>query len=100
MFQSSQTAYLPCDSLHHLKAIRFGKENENVAAQLYVKYQNSHGSSQTKVFNCGLFINPQFPWLGASPDRLVYAPNATPSTGGLEVKCIESYGSISNEANA
>ena len=79
-----------CDSLHHLKAIRFGKENENVAAQLYVKYQNSHGSSGTKVFNCGLFINPQFPWLGASPDRLVYDPNATPSTGGLEVKCIES----------
>ena len=63
-----------CDSLHHLKAIRFGKENENVTAQLYVKYQNSHGSSGTKVFNCGLFINPQFPWLGASPDRLVTIP--------------------------
>ena len=73
-----------------MKAIRFGKENEDVAAQLYMKYQNSHGSPGTKVLNCGLFINPQFPWLGASPDRLVYDPNATPSIGGLEGKCIES----------
>ena len=28
--------------------------------------------------------------MGASPGRLVYDPNARPSTGGLEVKCIES----------
>ena len=28
--------------------------------------------------------------MGASPDRLVYDPNARPPTGGLEVKCIES----------
>ena len=27
--------------------------------------------------------------MGASPDRLVYDPNAGPPTGGLEVKCIE-----------
>ena len=79
-----------CDSLSHLKAIRFGKENEDVASQLYVQYQNSHGSPGTKVFHCGLVINPHFPWLGASPDRLVYDPNARPPTGGLEVKCIES----------
>lgn len=79
-----------CDSLHHLKAIRFGKENEDVAAQLFMKYQNSYSSSGTKVLNCGLFVNPQFPWLGPSPDSLVYDPNATPSIGGLEVKCIES----------
>lgn len=55
-----------------------------------MQYQNSHGSPGTKVFNCGLLINPNFPWLGTSPDRLVYDPNAKPSTGGLEVKCIES----------
>ena len=79
-----------CDSLSHLKAIRFGKENEDVASQLYVQYQNSHGSPGTKVFHCGLVINPHFPWLGASPDRLVYDHNAWPPTGGLEVKCIES----------
>lgn len=28
--------------------------------------------------------------MGASPGRLVYDPNARPSTGGLEVKCIQS----------
>ena len=79
-----------CNSLSNLKAIKFGKENEEVASQLYMQYQNSHGSPGTKVFNCGLVINPDFPWLEASPDRLVYDPNARPSTGGLEVKCIES----------
>ena len=79
-----------CDSLSHLKAIRFGKESEDVASQLYMQYQNSHGSPGTKAFHCGLVINPDFPWLGASPDRVVYDPNARPSIGGLEVKCIES----------
>ena len=78
-----------CDSLSHLKAIRFGKENEDVASQLYVQNQNSHGSPGTKVFHGGFVINPHFPWLGASPGRLVYDSNAEPSTGGLEVKCIE-----------
>ena len=61
-----------------------------MSAQLYMQYQNSHGSSEAKVFNWGLFINPHFPWLGASPDRLVYDPNARPATGCLKVKCIES----------
>ena len=28
--------------------------------------------------------------MGASPGRLVYDPNVRPSTGGLEVKCIQS----------
>ena len=71
-----------CDSLSHLKALRFGKENEDVVSQLYVQYQNSHCSPGTKVFHCSLVINPHFPWLGASPDRLVYDPNARPPTGG------------------
>lgn len=76
--------------LSDLRPIKYGKENEDVAAQLYVQYQHSHGSPGTKVFNCGLVVNPNFPWLGASPDRVVHDPNATPSVGGLEVKCIES----------
>ena len=49
-----------CDSLSHLKAIRFGKENEDVASQLYMQYQNSHWSPGTKVFHCGLVINHTF----------------------------------------
>jgi len=79
-----------CDSLSHLNAIRFGKENEDVASQLYMQYQNSHGSPGSKVFHCSLVINRHFPWLEASLDRLVYDSNARPSIGGLEVKCIES----------
>ena len=33
-----------------------------------------------------LVVNPSLPWLGASPDGLVYDPNE-PSLGLLEVKC-------------
>lgn len=66
----------------------------------------SHGSPSTTVFNCGLVINPDFPWLGASPDRLAYDPNARPLTGGLEGSEIywictkdNTNGNIENEAN-
>lgn len=35
---------------------------------------------------CGLLVNPAFPWLGASPDRIVYDP-AEHSYGVVEIKC-------------
>ena len=36
---------------------------------------------------CGLVIHPEMPWLGASPDGLVYDPSATPPFGLVEIKC-------------
>lgn len=36
---------------------------------------------------CGLVINPDAPWLGASPDGLVYDPLERPAFGVVEVKC-------------
>ncbi|KAH9361947.1 hypothetical protein HPB48_003644 [Haemaphysalis longicornis] len=38
------------------------------------------------VLPCGLVVNPTFPWLGASSDRLVFDP-AEGSYGVLEIKC-------------
>ena len=35
---------------------------------------------------CGLVIHPEMPWLGASPDGLVYDPSATPPFGLVEIK--------------
>lgn len=38
------------------------------------------------VCGCGLLVNPSFPWLGASPDRIVYDP-VEGSYGVVEIKC-------------
>ncbi|KAJ8368736.1 hypothetical protein SKAU_G00087640 [Synaphobranchus kaupii] len=36
---------------------------------------------------CGLVIHPDAPWLGASPDGVVYDPLERPSFGLVEMKC-------------
>ncbi|XDV26738.1 hypothetical protein PO909_030373 [Leuciscus waleckii] len=36
---------------------------------------------------CGLVVHPDAPWLGASPDGLVYDPLERPSFGLVEMKC-------------
>ena len=37
---------------------------------------------------CGFFVNPNFPWVGASPDFLINDPKEQASSLGLgEVKC-------------
>lgn len=51
------------------------------AAKEYAQYNNVNYSP------CGLVVHPQAPWLGASPDGLVYDPNATPAYGLVEIKC-------------
>ncbi|XP_028422460.1 uncharacterized protein LOC114547326 isoform X3 [Perca flavescens] len=44
-------------------------------------------------YPCGFIIHPDAPWLGSSPDGLVYNPNAEPAFGLLKVKCpnVRSY---------
>lgn len=41
---------------------------------------------EVTVSNCGLLVNPAFPWLGASPDRIAYDPTES-SYGVVEIKC-------------
>ncbi|CAB1351237.1 unnamed protein product [Coregonus sp. 'balchen'] len=36
---------------------------------------------------CGLVIHPDVPWLGASPDGLIYDPMECPPFGLVEIKC-------------
>ncbi|KAJ8252146.1 hypothetical protein COCON_G00214580 [Conger conger] len=36
---------------------------------------------------CGFVIHPDAPWLGSSPDGLIYDPTESPPFGLLEVKC-------------
>ncbi|KAH6933202.1 hypothetical protein HPB50_013442 [Hyalomma asiaticum] len=71
--------------LSRVRAIQYGLRNENVAADRYCSVMKSHGHNVSLRY-CGLFVNPTCPWLGASPDRLIYDPEEA-SYGVLEVKC-------------
>ena len=62
-------------------AIQWGVENEKIALAMYKeKLDNMHS-----VIECGLMINPKWPWLGASPDGLVSHEGKL--VGGVEIKC-------------
>ena len=74
----------------NVSSLNYGRDNEEIVADYYLQYQVRHGHQGIKVFPCGLIVNPNFSWLGASPDRIVYDPTSDPPYGGLEIKCIES----------
>lgn len=60
------------------EAVLFGRDNEDKVIQMYEK------RTSNKVNKCGLFVDTDHPFLGASPDGLV-------SFDGLvEVKCLAS----------
>ena len=62
------------------RAISYGIDNERVAIE---KYEEMSGVT---VQECGIFVEPRWPYLGASPDGLI-------GTEGLvEVKCLYSIG--------
>lgn len=54
---------------------------EPVAIQEYCRVKN------TNYWPCGFIIHPDAPWLGSSPDGLVFDPTESPPFGLLEVKC-------------
>ncbi|KAH9379209.1 hypothetical protein HPB48_018697 [Haemaphysalis longicornis] len=66
------------------KAERYGIANKAIAAKHYEEVLRTMG--HVTVLHCGLLVNPAFPWLGASPHRLVFDP-AEESYGVLEIKC-------------
>ena len=59
-------------------ATSYGKSNEKVAVNLYRQKTKNH------VHPCGLFVNPAYPYLAATPDGKVCDGS---SSGILEVKC-------------
>ena len=56
----------------------YGKNNERNAIEMYIKKTGHH------VHDCGLVVNPKFPFLGATPDGKV-CDNG--KTGLVEIKC-------------
>lgn len=71
--------------LSRVRAILYGRKNEPHAAERYISVMKSAGHS-ISVQHCGLVVNPSCPWLGASPDRLVYDPEEL-GYGTVEIKC-------------
>lgn len=63
--------------------IHFGLENEKRAIQIF------EGLSGKVVKSCGLFVNTELPFLGASPDGLIDDNTI------VEVKCVPSIGKLS-----
>ena len=68
-------------------AMKYGLEHESEAAQSYVN------TRFVNVHQTGFVINPGCPFLGASPDFLIYDPTCNEVFGLLEIKCpqCESY---------
>lgn len=62
----------------NVSATQYGVKKESTAKQKYI------GKTGRHVHDCGLVINPEFPFLGATPDGRVCDQG---STGILEIKC-------------
>ena len=70
------------------KAMRFGQDNEDLARQLYTfAHQLQHPDVNVK--QTGLHLDPDRPFLAASPYGLVDCPQCGP--GLVEIKCSYKY---------
>lgn len=65
---------------------RYGIANEAKALQRYEEALRNTGRD-VQLQCTGLFVSPEYPWLGASPDAIVYDPFEDPPWGCVEVKC-------------
>ncbi|KAJ8367437.1 hypothetical protein AAFF_G00317850 [Aldrovandia affinis] len=61
--------------------MRRGTDMEFAATKEYCRMKNVSYTS------CGLVIHPDAPWLGASPDGLIFDPTAQPPFGLIGIKC-------------
>ena len=69
-------------------SVNFGKENENVARQLYfLEYRKSHEKAKLEL--SGLHVDELNPFMGASPDGLMSCKCC--GDGLVEIKCSYMY---------
>ena len=75
-------------------ATRYGLAQEKASSIKYLQWLRTHGSVEASVDrNCGLIVSSTYPWLAATPDRLVIDPSASPLSpeGIVEFKNPYSY---------
>ncbi len=69
-------------------ALNWGITNEGNARKQYTEAMKALHVN-FKIFSCGLYVNPSFPHLGASPDGIMSCDCC--GTGLLEIKCPYKY---------
>lgn len=75
-------------------SVKYGIANEHSAVMMYCDIQH-HMQRGVAMFPCGVMVRPDCPWLGATPDRIVFDCTETPHYGVLEVKCPSSKKAVS-----
>ena len=79
------------------QAVTWGIDHETAAIQAYIEYQNNKGHKGLSVTAAGFYINPNFSFLGASPDGAVTDPSSEEPYGLVEIKCPYSHRDITPE---
>lgn len=69
------------------RAMSWGVEHEAEAVRRYQEHQSATLGFAVSVRDCGLFIDPERPWLAASPDGIVTDGRTGQWLCCLEVKC-------------
>ncbi|XP_034021212.1 uncharacterized protein LOC117505777 isoform X2 [Thalassophryne amazonica] len=69
------------------EAIKWGIKNEGNAVNKYKELKSAMLGRPISVQNCGLFIDPERPWLVGSPDGIVTDTQTGQRLLCLEVKC-------------
>lgn len=72
--------------LSHVRAVNYRKKNEAGAAERYAAVLRNLGHAIV-LQHSGLLVHPSYPWLEASPDKLIFDPEEHPAHGVLEIKC-------------
>jgi hypothetical protein len=72
-------------------ATEWGKKHEQLALKQYEEYQHRSGHEGLYTCRSGFVISEDYPYLGVSPDAVVYDPTSTEQFGLAEVKCPYSY---------
>ncbi|XP_064473615.1 uncharacterized protein LOC135388167 [Ornithodoros turicata] len=80
--------------ISRVRAVKYGVENEDTARDRYKAVLHSLDRNIT-VSPCGLLVPPSQPWLGATPDGIVFDPKEETPHGILEIKCPYSLRSAS-----
>lgn len=64
----------------------WGRSNEPLALERYKQEKLASGHEHIVVTKSGLWVSPDYPFLGASPDAAIYDPSEPQAFGFAEVK--------------
>lgn len=66
---------------HQTADMRRGLALEPIAVEEYCRVR------EVNHYPCGFLIHPDAPWMGSTPDGVVYDPEGQPTFGLVEIKC-------------